>query len=110
MLRWSVLTVIVVALLAACGLLFLADGTWWNLAKVVGYAITALALAWGLVLVANHFGLTGKSFHLATWLDCIADAQPDGTPGPNANRFGMAVVLAAFLLGVLVFAGAVVGV
>jgi hypothetical protein len=108
MLRWSLLTVILAVLLAVCGAVFFLDGTWWNLVKAVGYALAALALAWGVVAAANHFGLTGKSFHLSGWLDAIADAQPDGTVGPNANRTGMAIVVASLVLGVLFLAGSFV--
>lgn len=107
MLRWSLLTVILVVLLAVCGFVLLGDGTWWNLVKAVGYATAALLLAWGVVAAANHFGLTGRSFHLPTWLDAISDAQPDGKVGPNADRRGMAIVLAGFLLGVFFLAGSI---
>jgi hypothetical protein len=108
MLRWSLLTIIVVGLLALCGFVFLADGTWWNLVKSVGYAVAAILLVWGLLVIANHFGITGKSFHLATWLDAISDARPNGDVGPNADRKAMALVVAGFLLGLFFLAGSFV--
>src|SRR3954470_21197532 len=108
MLRWSLLTVVVVVLLALCGLVFLADGSWWNLVKNLGYAVAAVALVWGLVLVANHFGITGKGFAFGPWLDHIADTQADASPGPNADRRGMAIVVACFLLGLFFLAGSFV--
>jgi hypothetical protein len=103
MLRWSLLTVVVAVLLALCGLVFLADGSWVNLVKNVGYAVTAIVLAWGVVTLANHFKLTGEHFSLGGWLDIIAGAKP--APSPDANRVAMAIVLAGFLLGVFVLAG-----
>jgi hypothetical protein len=75
----------------------------------LGYLVVGLLALYGLVRYANRSGITGKSFHLATWLDGIADSDKDGNPGPNANRLGMAVVIAGFLIAGAVLASAFVG-
>ena len=64
----------------------------------LGYLAIGLLALWGLVRYANHSGLTGKSFHLATWLDSIADSDKDGNPGPSRNPLAMGMVIAGFLV------------
>lgn len=108
MLRKVILGFVILAALLVCGFVLAADGTWWNYVKNIGYAVGALGLVWALVTVANHFKITGRSFHLGTWLDAISDAQPDGTVGPKANPVGMAIVIGCFVLGLLVFAASFV--
>lgn len=75
----------------------------------LGYLAIGLLALYGLVRYANRSGITGKSFHLAAWLDAIADAQADGTPGPDQNRIAMALVILAVLLSGAVLASAFVG-
>lgn len=75
----------------------------------LGYFTIGLLAVYGVVRYANHSGITGRSFHLATWLDAIADADPDGKPGPNADRIAMALVILAVLVAGAVLASAFVG-
>jgi hypothetical protein len=107
MFRKSILTIVIAALVLGCGLLFAADGTWWNYVKSLGYLVGALLVFWGLLAIANQFKITGGSFSLPVWLDIIAgSASPpvplgeDGKPKPGyeANRIAMAIVIAGFLL------------
>nr|ACF98024.1 putative hydrophobe/amphiphile efflux-1 HAE1 [uncultured bacterium 878] len=75
----------------------------------LGYFAIGLLAVYGVVRYANHSGITGKSFHLATWLDAIADSDAEGRPGPNANRIAMAVVILAMLVAGAVLASAFIG-
>lgn len=72
----------------------------------LGYLVVGILALYGLVRYANHSGITGKSFHLATWLDSIADVQTDGKPGPSRNPVAMGVVIAGILLAGAVLASA----
>ena len=65
----------------------------------LGYLALGILALYGLVRYANHSGITGKSFHLGTWLDAIADSDAEGNPGPNADRVAMALVILAVLGG-----------
>lgn len=65
----------------------------------LGYLGVGILALYGLVRYANHSGITGKSFHLGTWLDSIADTDPAGKPGPKADRIAMALVILAVLVG-----------
>lgn len=63
----------------------------------LGYLGVGVLALWCLVQFASHNGITGKSFHLGTWLDAIADSDALGIPGPKADRIGMAIVVAGLL-------------
>ena len=65
----------------------------------LGYLALGILALYGLVRYANHSGITGRSFHLGTRLDAIADSDVAGNPGPNANRVAMALVILAVLGG-----------
>jgi hypothetical protein len=95
----KLLVALVVLVLAFIFLaLFLADGSVVNLAKNLGYLFAGILALWGLVAVANHFGITGKSYHLGTWLDAIADSDAAGNVGPKANPMAMGLVVASVLI------------
>lgn len=75
----------------------------------LGYFAIGLLAVYGVVRYANHSGITGRSFHLATWLDVIADADADGKPGAKADRIAMALVILAVLVSGAVLASAFIG-